>query len=261
MTTSPLAAKVTSLLRHHWADALLPVGVIALVATALFANVLVMAGVALLIVLIQGVLLAYANHTSIDAVAEAEVWRARAEEVRAELVRFRERAVHEDHDTGLGNLRQLELDWVKGIARFRRHGEPCCMVVFEISDSLGRNNVDFESISGLAGVLLRAARAEDSVCRITDGRFAILLTGSNFAGGIRFVQRVRVRANIELFQLGGNMTFLELLGGVAEWNETYEDLAGLLKAAEADLCSFRTDYHRQVGEFQAKETPAWDNAV
>jgi len=230
----------------------LPLGVVALVVSALFANELAMAGVGLALVVAQGVLLGYASHSANEAIAEAELWRERADEARRELLRFRQRAVHEDHETGLGNLRQLELDWVKGIARFRRHAEPCCMVVFEIRHTLGREAIDFESVTGVAGVLLRVARAEDSVCRVGEGRFAILLSGADSLGGSRFIQRARVRANTELFQLGGSMAFLELLGGVAEWDDSYEDMPGLLQAAEADLGAYTADYTRQVGEFQAK---------
>jgi GGDEF domain-containing protein len=251
-TPPPVTSKYAAFVREHWADALMPLGVLALVGSALFVNELIMAAVGLALVVTQGVLLGYAAHSANEANAEAALWRERADVARRELLSFRQRAVHEDHQTGLGNMRQLELDWVKGIARFRRHAEPCCMVVFEIRHTLGREAVDFESVTGVAGVLMRVARAEDSVCRISEGRFAILLSGADALGGSRFIQRARVRANTELFQLGGNMTFLELLGGVAEWDDSYEDMAGLLHAAEMDLDAYAADYTRQAGEFQSK---------
>ncbi|MEO9255150.1 MAG: hypothetical protein ABI305_06400 [Tepidiformaceae bacterium] len=239
-------------IREHWAAGLLPLGVVALVLAALFANPLTVAGVGLVLVIAQGLLLILAGQRSDDENAQTKLWRDRAGAARSELLSFRQRALHEDHETGLGNLRQLELDWVKGVARFRRHAEQFCLVLIEIRHSLGRQVLEVDSVTGVAGVLLRAARADDSVCRVSEGRFAVLLSGSDALGGARFVQRARLRANTELFQFGRDMTFLELIGGVAEWDEAYGDLTGLLLAAEADLAAFAKDYERQAGEFQSK---------
>lgn len=241
-----------NVIREHWVDALLPLGVVSLVLAALFANPVTVAGVGLVLVIGQGLLLIFVSQNADEAKAQGELWRERAEAARVELLSFRQRAVHEDHETGLGNSRQLELDWVKSLARFQRHAEQFCVVIVEIRHSLGREMLAIDAVTGVAGVLLRVARGDDSVCRIGAGRFAVLLSGSDALGGARFLQRARLRANTELFQLGGDMTFLELVGGVAEWDEAYSDLAGLLRAAEVDLTAFAKDYERQTREFQSK---------
>lgn len=242
---------VQNALRRYWADALLPVGVVVLLVAALGTPV-VLAAVALVLVVGQGLWLSQLAHRGADAGMSMAVWQERAEAARDELLRFREQALHEDQETGLGNARQLEVDWVKGVARFRRQGEPCSLVLIEISDTLGRDRISDDAVAAVAGVILRTARAEDSVCRVGPRRFATLLSNSDTAGGDRFVQRVRERANTELFHLGSAMGFLELNGGVAEWVEEMDDLAGLCKAATADLGEFKTDFWRQASEFQGK---------
>ncbi len=247
---------VQNALRRYWADALLPVGVVLLLVSALVGTPVVLAAVALALVVGQGLLVSQLAHRGVATGMSLAVWQERAEAVRDELLRFRDAAVHEDHETGLGNARQLELDWVKGVARFRRRGEPFSLVLIEISDTLGRDYISDETVAGVAGVVLRTSRAEDSVCRVGPQRFATLLSNSDRAGGDRFVRRVRVRANTELFQLGSTMGFMELNGGVAEWADEMEVLADLEEAAVADLAEFRTDFRRQTNEFQG-----WAEAV
>ena len=201
--------------RRHWANALLPVAVVAVIALALWVDVTVAFGVALAVMAIEGQLLFHYVPRTSAAEASAALWESRAKEVRDAHLAFRERAIHEDPDTGCGNMRQLHIDWVKGVARFRRRDEPFDLVLLELDHALGRKGATVDLISGLAGVLLRSARAEDSVCRIGERLFAVLLSTTDYAGGHAFVERARVRATTDLFRGAGSMTFFELRGGVA----------------------------------------------
>lgn len=251
MQTRSIAFAVESA-RNHWTEVLLPCAIFATVGITLLGGMAWGFPVALALVIAEGAAIFHFAPRYRALRADGETWQERAEEVRDELLRFRERALHEDHETGLGNSRQLEIDFTKGVARFRRQGESFALVLVELRHSLGKEAIDLDMITGVAGVILHSSRAEDSVCRVGARQFAILLSASDTAGGRHFIQRVRVRANTELFHKGGAMTFLELVGGAATWRDEMETLVALEAAVEQDFRRFETDYERQVGEFQGR---------
>jgi GGDEF domain-containing protein len=245
-------AQALGFVRSYWPNALLPVAVVALVGLALWVDPTVALGAAAMLVVVEGAVLFHYAPRYMTATAQAALWESRAEEVRDAHLRFRERAIHEDPDTGCGNLRQLKIDWVKGIARFRRRDEPFDIVLFELHHSLGRNAMAAEGVGGIAEVLLGLSRSEDSVCRIGDRIFAVLLSTTTYEGGHSFVERVRVRANTELFHKGAAMTFLELRAGVAEWKDEFKTLDAQLEECRADMVRYQAEFERQAAEFKSR---------
>jgi GGDEF domain-containing protein len=236
--------------RSHWTEVLLPLVLVATVGVTLYSGVAWGYPVALLLSVVEGAAIFHFAPKYRAALAAAGTWEGRAKEVRAELMRFRERALHEDHETGVGNSRQLDIDFVKAVARFRRQGEPFALVLIELRHSLGRQALGTDVVAAVAGVLLQTARAEDSVCRVDERAFAVLLSASDASGARAFIQRARVRANTDLFQQGGSVTFLELVGGAAVWRDDFEGLPALLAETRADLGRYEMDYARQAQEFQ-----------
>jgi diguanylate cyclase (GGDEF)-like protein len=239
-------------LARQWPNLLLPLAVIGMLAAALWSGPIAVAVIAAVFVLAQAAIIFHFAPRHRHAVQQAALWESRAHEVRAALIAFRERAVHEDHETGLGNARQLEIDFMRAMARRKRGREQFALALLRVHHSLGREALGDNVITAVAQVILEASRDEDSVCRIGERVFAVLLAASDRPGAERFVQRVRHKANTDLFHHGGPMTFLELQGGVAACWDQLHDVKQLLAEAEADLVRFQTDYARQAGEFQAK---------
>ena len=239
-------------LGRQWPNLLMPLAVMAMVAAGLWATPTVAVAIGAAFVLAQGAVIFHFAPRHRHAVGQAALWESRAHDVRAALMAFRERAVHEDQETGLGNARQLEIDFMRAMARRKRGREQFAIAVLRVHHSLGREALGDDVISAVSHVILEASRAEDSVCRIGERLFAVLLAASDKAGAQRFVERVRHKANTDLFHHGGSMTFLELQGGVAEWMEEMHEPKQMLAAAEADLTRFLDDYARQASEFRAK---------
>ena len=207
------------------------------------------AGVAVGALVAQGALVFVVVPRYHAARAAGALWQSRTGEALAELARLQEHAIHEDEETGVGNARQLELDFVKAVARARRRDEPFSLAVIEVNHSLRRNDVDPEAIVGVAGILLAVARADDSVCRVDERLFAVLLAGSEATGGHRFVERVQTKVSAEMFRSGPAMRLLELRGGVAQWRAEFDSLDTLGRQARRDLDTEKADTTRQVAEF------------
>lgn len=238
--------------RSHWTEVLLPLVLSVTVGVTLYGGVAWGFPVALALGVVEGAAIFHFAPKYRGALAAAATWEGRAKEVRTELMRFRERALHEDHETGVGNIRQLDIDFVKAVARFRRQREPFSLVLIELRHSLGKQALGRDTVVAVANVLLQTARAEDSVCRIEERTFAVLLSASDCGGARAFIQRARVRANTDLFTRGAAMNFLELVGGAAVWRDELASLPALLAETRADLARYETDYERQAIEFQGR---------
>jgi GGDEF domain-containing protein len=238
--------------RRHWADALLVLVVAAAGSAWVQGDLTVAAGCALAALIAQGALVFVVVPRYHAARADASLWQTRAEEARTELARLHKHAIHEDEETGVGNSRQLEIDFVKSVARVRRRDEPFSLAVIEVGHALRRDAVDSDAIVAAAGVLLGVARAEDSVCRVDERLFAVLLAGADVNGGRRFVDRVRTRASAEMFRGGRGMRLLELRGGVAQWCADFDSLDALGRHARRDLDHEKIDSARQAAEFHGR---------
>jgi PleD family two-component response regulator len=208
--------------------------------------------VAFAALLVQGVALFFVVPRYYRARTASSLWQTRAEEVRVELLRLQEHAVHEDEDTGVGNARELEIDFAKCVARARRNGEPFSLALIEVSHTLRRDAVGNESIVAVAGVLLAGARAEDSICRVDDRLFAVLLAGADAEGGAQFVEGVRTRVAAGMFRTGANLRLLEIRGGVAQWSDEVGTLATLGRQARRDLDRESANITRQSAAFEAR---------
>ena len=234
---------------RHWADVLLPLAVAAADGAWMLGHTTAAAGIALGALVAQGALVFVVVPRFHAARAASALWQSRAEVARTELARLQEHAIHEDEDTGVGNARQLEIDFVKAVARARRRDEPFSLAVIQVNHSLRRDDVDPDAIVGVAGILLAVARADDSICRVDERLFAVLLAGSDLAGGHRFVERVQTKVSAEMFRSGPAMRLLEIRGGVAQWQAEFDSLDTLGRQARRDLDTEKADTARQVAEF------------
>ena len=238
--------------RRHWADGLLVLAVVAVVGAWVYGGPAAAAAVAFAALLAQGTVLFVVVPRHYRARAASSLWQTRAEEVRTELVRLQEHAVREDEHTGVGNARALEIDFAKCVARARRSGEPFSLVLIEVSHTLRRDNVDPDAIVAVADVLAARAREEDSICRVDDRLFALLLAGADAEGGGQFVDGVRTHVATGMFRAGANLRMLEIRGGVAQWAAELGSLDALGRQARRDLDRESANIARQAAAFEAR---------
>lgn len=162
--------------------------------------------------------------------------------------------LHEDPETSLGTRRQLDLAWIKSNARARRWGEPFCIVVLEVHDAFGVQDrpLSAETARQVGVVLTEAARGEDSVFRLGNSAFAVLLAAAGATGAAAFVERVRIRISSDPLP-GGAGAFFTVYGGLCEWHEDYPTAEAMLRAADSDL--------RRYGSELRRQSEAWGGAA
>jgi GGDEF domain-containing protein len=162
-------------------------------------------------------------------------WRAHAEALEEEITRLHHHAAFEDPSTGLGNVHQFYRDAARNVARYRRHVDPFAVALFEVQSVNAEGpGLTEASVAQLARVLLDAARLEDSVCRLGENRFGVVLANATGAGAARFVERVADRIGGQTWG-GAGHAFLQVCGGAAQWQDAMQTIADLLSLAEEDL--------------------------
>jgi diguanylate cyclase (GGDEF)-like protein len=177
--------------------------------------------------------------------SSAELWEARARELS-------KTATH-DTATGMGNVRQFELDWWRCLARHQRRGEPFSVAILEIGDALRTSRPLSDAVLARLGQMLaNVARAEDSACRLDRQVFGVLLSGTPEEGADRFVERARIELSSHAFNDDGYSVYVTVYGGVAEWKREMGSMVELIKVAERDLELFGAECRRQGAFFEAR---------
>lgn len=180
-------------------------------------------------------------------------WRERVEALEREVHRLREESAFEDPDTGLGNLVQLDRDFTKLVSRFRRHGEPFCLVLIRVAGFGGEGHaLTKSSIARLARALAETARIEDSLSRAGEAEFAVLLPHCDLDGGDAFVSRARTNICREPVPTRDGTHFLQAVGGAAEWSEAAGTLLSLLQQADAAADAQEAVLDIQADNFRAR---------
>lgn len=168
----------------------------------------------------------------------------------AALLRLAVPSPYEDPDTGLGTRRLLEIASAKEAARHRRSNEPFALALLSITDAFRpRRPVEPAIARAVAVILLRAARTEDSVCRLGERTFAVLLPCANATGAMSFLDRARIRVSSEPQREGDKHRYLTVYGGVGEWQDSMSSLEDLLASARADMTDFRVEWEHDAAEW------------
>ncbi len=172
----------------------------------------------------------------------AERWRLRSERLA--------KVATEDETTGVGNSRQFESEWWRFLARYERRGETFSVALLELGDAFRISEpLSPELISRAGQLVAKAARTEDSVCRLGRQRFGVLLSGTPRPGADRFVDRVRIELSSHAFRHAGHTVYVTAYGGVAEWAPEMVSVDRMLAEAEADLERFGTECRTQGAFF------------
>ncbi|MEX2080410.1 MAG: diguanylate cyclase [Dehalococcoidia bacterium] len=178
--------------------------------------------------------------------------------LKTELNKIRSRMPYEDHETGVGTRRQLELSWTKQLARHRRWGEPFAIALLEVTDAFRKERLlGPGTAASVASALLEVARTEDVICRLDNHTFAVLLAGTGKEGADRFVDRARVRTSGEPHDGDdGEEFYLTVVGGTAEWDDAMQTVVDMLAVADHALGAFREDHQQQLRQFGGRQLKA-----
>jgi diguanylate cyclase (GGDEF)-like protein len=148
-----------------------------------------------------------------------------------------EEAAHTDHLTGLANRRRFERQLEREIARSLRFDRPFCLLLLdidrfkEVNDSHGHDAGD-EAIRQLAKVLQAGTRGIDTAARIGGEEFAVILTETEFKGGLEVAERLRLAIKNAEIPLVGNIT---ASFGIAEFPLSAQTARELMGTADAAL--------------------------
>jgi diguanylate cyclase (GGDEF)-like protein len=107
-----------------------------------------------------------------------------------------EEAAFTDHLTGLANRRRFERQLEREMTRTLRYGRPFCLLLLDIdhfkqvNDTYGHEAGD-DAIRRLSNILQAGTRGIDTTARIGGEEFAVILTETDFEGGMEVAERLR----------------------------------------------------------------------
>ncbi len=158
----------------------------------------------------------------------------------ARLHRMVERQAMVDSLTGLANRRSIEESLRSDLARAGRFGDTVCVVLADlddfklVNDKYGHAAGD-EVLKAFAAALRKTVRESDVAGRWGGEEFALVLSGTDAAGGARFAERARVAIEEREVKMGnGEVVSVTASFGVASYPESQE-LGELLAAADSAL--------------------------
>ena len=154
----------------------------------------------------------------------------------ARLHRIVERQAMVDSLTGLANRRSLEETLRSELARAARFGDTVSLVMADLDEFKQVNDVHGhakgdEVLQAFARTLRETVRESDVAGRWGGEEFALVLTGTDAAGGARLAERARAAIAAHDFGEVGSVT---ASFGVASYPEAHE-LGELLAAADSAL--------------------------
>lgn len=172
-----------------------------------------------------------------------------------------EEAAFTDHLTGLANRRRFERQLEREVGRTLRYGRPFCLLLLDIdhfkqvNDTHGHEAGD-EAIRRLAKTLQAGTRGIDLAARIGGEEFAVLLTETNFEGGLEAAERLRQAIKQEEIPGVGHIT---ASFGVAEFPACAQTGRELLTAADAAMYEAKRqgrDRAARAASTQAEPNPS-----
>jgi len=158
----------------------------------------------------------------------------------ARLHRMVERQAMVDSLTGLANRRSLEDSLRTELARATRFGDSVCVVLADLDDFKSVNDkyghaAGDEVLKAFAAALRKTARESDVAGRWGGEEFALVLPGTDAAGGARLAERARTAIEEHHVEMpNGDFCAVTASFGVAAFPESHE-LGEILAAADSAL--------------------------
>jgi diguanylate cyclase (GGDEF)-like protein len=169
----------------------------------------------------------------------------------ARLHRMVERQAMVDSLTGLANRRSLEESLRSELARATRFGDSVCVVLADLDDFKQVNDqyghaAGDEVLKAFAGALRKTVRESDVAGRWGGEEFALVLPGTDAAGGARLAERARVAIEGRQVKMpNGETCSVTASFGVASFPESHE-LGEILAAADSALYAAKGEGKNRV---------------
>lgn len=169
----------------------------------------------------------------------------------ARLHRIVERQALVDSLTGLANRRSFEETLRAELARAVRFGDSVCVVFADLDDFKQVNDryghaAGDEVLKAFAEALRATVRESDVAGRWGGEEFALVLSGTDAAGGARLAERARVAIEQRRLPMpNGDVLCVTASFGVAAFPETHE-LGELLAAADSALYAAKNEGKNRV---------------
>ena len=148
-----------------------------------------------------------------------------------------EEAAFTDHLTGIANRRRFERQLEREVARTLRYGHPFSLLMMDIdrfkqvNDTHGHEAGD-ETLIRLGRTLQEGTRGIDLAARVGGEEFAIILTETDYNGGIEVAERLRLAIKAAEIPVVGHIT---ASFGVADCPSGGQTSRELLAAADSAL--------------------------
>lgn len=198
---------------------------------------------------------------------EAERQRRRVQDLELEVERLRkeverlsvyEGLAYDDHLTGLRNRRYFEERLRQELARARREGTPCSVLVADVNDFKQINDRHGHTIGDLVlrrvgALLIESQREMDVPCRIGGDEFAVILPATDVEGAQALRERLE-RAMPDL--LGPAYLVAGLTASLSFGTATYPT-----EAATDDLLVSEADRAMYADKRARKDSDRPDNAA
>jgi diguanylate cyclase (GGDEF)-like protein len=168
-----------------------------------------------------------------------------------------EEAAFTDHLTGLANRRRFERQLEREVTRTLRYSRPFCLLLLDIdhfkrvNDTYGHDAGD-EAIRRLGNILQVGTRGIDTAARIGGEEFAVILTETDFEGGIEVAERLRQAIKTAEFPTAENIT---ASFGVAEFPLCAQTGRELIAVADAALYEAKRQGRDRVGRAVVESEP------
>ena len=137
-----------------------------------------------------------------------------------------------DHSTGLFSQEYFDVALDARLSAARRHLRPVAVVLIEVVEGLADGSPRAAAPRIVADSVSATIRDADTACRMTDGRFGLVLEDTPENGAIWTVERIRRH-------LAGISTGLPLWAGVACYPAHAFDADEILTQADAALAAAR----------------------
>ena len=137
-----------------------------------------------------------------------------------------------DHSTGLFSQEYFDVALDARLSAARRHLRPVAVVLVEVVEGLADGSPRTAAPRTVADSISATIRDADTACRMTDGRFGLVLEDTPENGAIWTVERIRRH-------LAGISTGLTLWAGVACYPAHAFDADEILTQADAALAAAR----------------------
>lgn len=178
----------------------------------------------------------------------------------ARLHRLVERQALVDSLTGLANRRSLEETLRSELARATRFGDEVCVVFADLDYFKGVNDryghaAGDEVLKAFAAALRETVRESDVAGRWGGEEFALVLTGTDAAGGARLAERARATIEAQVVHLPeGEEVSVTASFGVASYPECH-DIGELLAAVDSALYEAKREGRNRVVVAPESTTP------